>query len=258
VRKACALVLLFILFLPAVALAQVPARPAQLTFVNDFASILSASQNDALTQVLQGIEQATTAEVVIVTMPNLGGMEAFTFAQRLFTEWGIGKRDKNNGMLMLVSIGEREFRFHTGYGLEGVLPDSYLGALMRQYITPAFGEGRFYDGLASALLSTDGIVPRLEREYNVQIDTTAIAIPGEATASWTDMLGSGVFFLLILALLMTRGGRSMLWFLLGHGLGSLAQGRNGRGGRGGGFGGGGFGGGFGGGRSGGGGAGGRW
>ena len=248
-RKACAIGLLLLLFLPAMALAQVPARPAQLTFVNDFARVLSPSQNDALTQILQATEQATTAEIVIVTMPNLGGEDAFTFAQRLFTEWGIGKREKNNGMLILVSMGEREFRFHTGYGLEGVLPDSYLGALMRQYITPAFGEGRFYDGLASALLSTDGIIPRLEREYNVQIDRTAIAIPGETTATWTDMLGSGVFFLLILALLMTRGGRSMLWFLLGHGLGSLT-----RGGRGGGFGGGGFGGG----RSGGGGAGGRW
>jgi len=256
VRRACALIFILLLFVPAISFAAVPARPAELTFVNDFAKILSPSQSDTLTQVLQGIEQATTAELVIVTMPNLGGETALTFSQRLFSEWGIGKREKNNGMLILVSIEEREFRFHTGYGLEGVLPDSYLGALMRQYITPAFGEGRFYDGLALALLSTDGIVPRLEREHNVTIDTTAVAIPGENTASWADMLGSGVFLVIILALLMTRGGRSMLWFLLGHGLGSMNRG--GRGGRGGGFGGGFGGGGFGGGRSGGGGAGGRW
>jgi len=247
---------LLVLSLPGLVDAKVPARPAQLTFVNDYANILSPSQRDALTQVMHSIEQTTTAEVVLVTMPELGGIEVFDFSQRLFTEWGIGKRDSSNGLLMLVSLREREFRFHTGYGLEGPLPDAFLGALIRQYIEPAFGEGRFYDGLAQALLSSDGIVPRLEREYKVTIDKTAIAVPGTAEASAANMVGSLGFLILIVLLLATRGGRNLLWFLLGTSIGRSSRGfgGNNRGGFGGGFGGGGFGGG----RSGGGGAGGRW
>jgi len=253
---AVTLALLLIISFPSLVDARVPARPAQLTFVNDHANILSPSQRDALTQVLHSIEQTTTAEVVLVTMPDLGGRTAFDFAQQLFTEWGIGKRDKNNGLLMLISLREREFRFHTGYGLEGPLPDAFLGSLIRQHITPAFGEGRFYDGLAQALLSSDGIVPRLEREYNVTIDKTAIAVPGSPEASVANIVGSLGFLILIVLLLATRGGRNLLWFLLGTSMGRSSRGfgGNNRGGFGGGFGGGGFGGG----RSGGGGAGGRW
>ncbi|MBT9136232.1 MAG: hypothetical protein DDT34_01306 [Firmicutes bacterium] len=249
---ALALMMLFLVLLPSAAAGQVPARPPQLTFVNDYANLLSASQRDALTQVLQGIEQSTTAEMVVVTVPDLGGADAFSFSQQLFTEWGLGKRDKNNGLLILVSLREREFRFHTGYGLEGLLPDSYLGGLIRQYITPAFGEGRFYDGLALALLSADGIVPRLEREYNVKIDATGVALPGTGEASLANMLGGATFFVIFLLLMMTRGGRGMLWFLLGHSMGRSSRGFGGN--NRGGFGGGGFGSG----RSGGGGAGGRW
>ncbi len=199
---------------------------------------------------LAGIEAATSAEVVIVTVPTLGELTAFDYAQRLFTQWGIGKRDKNNGLLMLVSTREREFRFQTGYGLEGALPDGHLGSLYRAHIIPEFGQGRFFDGLRAVLLANEGIVRRLEREYNVTIDSRALGAP-RASAGPARYLEGGLNLLVVIILILmlsTRGGRGLLWFLLGHSIGSMN--RRGRGG--------GFGGGFGGGRSGGGGAGGRW
>lgn len=247
--------LLFLLLSAAIGHAAIPERPRELTFVNDLAGLLSAGEEQNLTAVLAGIEQATTAEVVIVTVPTLGRLTAFDFAQRLFTQWGIGKRDQNNGLLLLVSTEEREFRFHTGYGLEGALPDGHLGSLHRAHIVPAFGQGRFYDGFLAVLLADDGIVKRLEREYNVTVDvgTVTQAQVGRQTQGY---LGGGLNILVVLILILmlsTRGGRGLLWFLLGHSIGNMN--RRGRGGP---FGGGGFGGGFGGGRSGGGGAGGRW
>jgi len=247
-----AFLLLILLVLPALAYASIPARPGTLTFVNDFANLLTPSEEQDLTGVLAGIETATSAEVVIVTVRTLGGTDVFEYAQQLFTEWGIGKRDKNNGLLLLVSTAEREFRFHIGYGLEGALPDGHLGSLFRAQIVPNFGEGRFFDGLRGVLMASDGIVARLEREYNVTIERGALA--AQTTAGPARLLESGLNILVVIILLLllsTRGGRGLLWFFLGHSIGNMNR-------RGGPFGGGFGGGGFGGGRSGGGGAGGRW
>ena len=229
--------LLILLVLPALAYASIPARPETLTFVNDFANLLTPNEEQDLTGVLAGIETATSAEVVIVTVRTLGGTDVFAYAQQLFTAWGIGKRDKNNGLLLLVSTQEREFRFHTGYGLEGALPDGHLGSLFRAHIVPSFGEGRFFDGLRGVLMASDGIVVRLEREYNVTIERGAIA--PQTTAGPAMFLEGGLNLLVVIVLLLllsTRGGRGLLWFLLGHSIGSMNR-RNRGGPFGGGFGG---------------------
>lgn len=250
-KKTLAISLLLIVLLPAIALAAIPAKPSQLTFVNDHANVLSDAQERELTQVLAAIEQATSAEVVIVTVSSLGNDAAFSFAQSLYTTWGIGKADKNNGLLILAAINDREFRFHTGYGLEGALPDGYLGSLYRDNIIPAFGQERYYDGLMRALISDKGILPALEKEYNVKININA-TLPSRSVEEWTQNNLSIIITIIIIFMLLTRGGRGLLWFLLGTSMGRGFGGST----RGGGFGGGGRG--FGGGRSGGGGAGGRW
>jgi len=250
--KKALLALLLLVLLPTVALAAIPAKPSQLTFVNDYANVLSTAQEKELTQVLDAIEQATGAEVVIVTVKTLGNDTAFSYAQALFTSWGIGKADKNNGLLILTAIEERDFWFHTGYGLEGPLPDALLGSLYREHIVPAYGQGRYYDGLMRVLLSENGIVPALENEYNVKINTNAKA-PSPSVEEWAEDNISKLIVLIIILMMFTRSGRSILWFMLGH---SMGRGFGGSYRGGGGFGGGGRG--FGGGRSGGGGAGGKW
>ncbi|KAF0198097.1 MAG: hypothetical protein FD169_160 [Bacillota bacterium] len=249
-KRTLAIGLLIFVLLPAIAFATIPTKPSQLIFVNDFANVLSTSQERELTQVLAAIEQVTGAEVVIVTVSSLGNDEAFNFAQSLYTTWGIGKAGKNNGLLIFAAIDDREFRFHTGYGLEGALPDSYLGSLYREYIIPAFGQERYYDGLMRVLISDNGLLPALEKEYNVKINTNS-TLPSRSAEEWTQDNLSKIITIIVILMLFTRGGRGLFWFLLGTSMG--------RGGsnRGGGFGGS-LGGGFGGGRSGGGGAGGRW
>lgn len=250
-KKTLAISLLLFVLLPAIAFAAIPSKPSQLTFVNDFANVLSATQEGELSQVLAAIEQATGAEVIIVTVSSLGNDDAFSFAQSLYTTWGIGKADKSNGLLILAAINDREFRFHTGYGLEGPLPDSYLGSLYREYIIPAFGQERYYDGLMRVLITDKGILPALEKEYNVKINTDA-TLPSRSAEEWTQDALSKIIPIIVILMLFTRGGRSLLWFLLGTSMGRGFGGST----RGGSFGGGGRG--FGGGRSGGGGAGGRW
>lgn len=226
--------------------AQVPQRPAELTFVNDYAGIFSTAERQQLGSLLSGIEKATGAEVVLVTVSDLSGGDVFSYAQDLFTNWGIGKRGIDNGLLVLVTMQEREFRFHTGYGLEGALPDVVLSRLYREQIVPNFAQGRYFEGLMRALVG--GIVPALESEYGVTIslDNTAQRfVPVQQP--FIERYGALIMLIVLLALLSNRPGRAFLWFMLR----SSSMGRGSRG-----FGGGGRS--FGGGRSGGGGAGGRW
>lgn len=246
-RRITLLVLLLLAAFAAPAQAQIPPKPAELTFVNDYAGILSTSERQQMTSLLSGIERATGAEVIVVAAANLGGSDAFSFAQSLFTQWGIGKSGADNGLLILFALQEREFRFHTGYGLEAALPDVVLSRLYREQIVPSFAQGRYFEGLMRALAG--GIVPALEREYGKTIsldsDAQRFALTPE---SFVERYGTLLILLVLLALISNRPGRALLWFMLR----SSSMGRGG-----GGFGGGGRRG-FGGGRSGGGGAGGRW
>ncbi|MFA5889277.1 MAG: TPM domain-containing protein [Candidatus Paceibacterota bacterium] len=161
-QKYFALVCLFCL--PILTLAfVVPERPQ--TYVNDYAGILSAGQVTVLETKLEVFERGTTNEVAVVTIPSLDGDTIENVAQEIFTKWGIGKKDKNNGVLLLISLAERKTRIHTGYGVEGDLTDIGTSYIQSEVITPAFRAGDYYAGINGAVdkmieaLGGNNIVP---------------------------------------------------------------------------------------------------
>src|SRR5690348_9508325 len=92
-------------------------------YVSDFAHVLSSDTRQALEAKLSNFERATTNEIAVVTVPSLEGDTEEDYAVRLFKEWGIGKKGKDNGVLILIAPHERRARIEVGYGLEEVLPD---------------------------------------------------------------------------------------------------------------------------------------
>ena len=92
--------------------------------VVDNAKVFSAEQHRELTRMLEELEKATTAQVVVLTVPSLKGDTPFDFSQRVFDQWKLGQKDKNNGLLVLFAVKEKKGRVHTGYGLEGIIPDA--------------------------------------------------------------------------------------------------------------------------------------
>lgn len=117
------------------------------SYVQDSAGLLGGSESAQLDALAVELEAKTGAELAIVTIDNLGGQSVEEFANLLFKRYGVGKKDKNNGILILVAHEDRRFRVEVGYGLEAVLPDALCKRLMDQRAVPHFKAGRFGNGL---------------------------------------------------------------------------------------------------------------
>ncbi len=129
-------------------------------YVNDFAGIFSAGQTAQLRSLLGDVELNSTAEVVVVTIQNLSGMAPSDYATQLFNEWGVGKSSNDNGLLILYAKEENKLWATTGYGLEGILPDSKLGRLMDEYYVPQRDAGDAANGI---LLFTEQVAGIIEQ-----------------------------------------------------------------------------------------------
>lgn len=120
-------------------------------FVSDMAGAMSASARSRADSLLQSIWRQTSAEPIVVIVPSLDGEDIDDFATRLFSDWGIGKDDRDNGVLMLISIGDRKAVIRTGYGTEGILPDVVCGRIIRNEMAPRFREDDYAGGILASL-----------------------------------------------------------------------------------------------------------
>jgi uncharacterized protein len=231
------LLLTLLLLLPATVWAQSSPEFPELTGrVVDQADMLSPQVETRLTQMLQAHEQASTEQVVVVTLPNLQGYPIEDFGYQLGRHWGIGQEGEDNGALLIVAEEDRAIRIEVGYGLEGRLTDAESSVIINRVITPAFRQGDFQAGIvngAAAMIQVLGGEP-LAASQGQQ----PVALQEKPKAGMVAL-----FFLIMMAVVFfigSRGGRGGRGgaALLGAALLGGAMG-----GRGGGFGGGGFGGG---------------
>jgi uncharacterized protein len=138
--------------------------------VVDTAGLLNPQQQDALTQKLAALEQATGRQLVVATVPDLQGYPVEDYGYKLGRAWGIGQKGANNGVILLVAKSERKIRIEVGYGLEPILTDALSGDIVRNQITPAFKSGDFAGGINAGV---DAIAQQLqappeEQEKRVQ------------------------------------------------------------------------------------------
>lgn len=138
---------------------DIPSKP--LSFVNDYTETLSKEEKDSLEVKISNFEKQTTDEIAVVIIPSLDGDVIENVAQNIFTKWGIGKKDKNNGVLVLIAMEEHKTRIHTGYGVEGALTDIGTFYIQNDVMTPAFREGKYFVGINGAL---DKIIESLKGE----------------------------------------------------------------------------------------------
>lgn len=117
--------------------------------VNDFAGLLSEGARTTIESELSLFNASTSNEIAVAIVPNMGGDYIENYAVRLFEEWGVGKKDRDNGVLLMLAIEEREMRIEVGYGLEGALPDSLAQRILDNEMTPLLQKGD-YDGAVSA------------------------------------------------------------------------------------------------------------
>lgn len=117
------------------------------SYVIDPEHLLRDSTVMTINSLLRGLEDQTTVQVAVVMLSSIGDATDFDFAQKLFEKWGIGHSAKDNGLLVLFVQDQKKIRFHTGFGVEGTLPDVICKRIEIQHMVPSFREGKIDDGM---------------------------------------------------------------------------------------------------------------
>ena len=117
------------------------------TWVTDMPGALRAETVAHLNQAIGDLERTHGIEMAVVVVRSLDGLTIDDAAEKLFKLWGIGKKDRDNGLLFLWSTGDRKVRIEVGYGLEGIIPDGKAGAILDAYVIPRFKAGNFDMGV---------------------------------------------------------------------------------------------------------------
>lgn len=221
-----------LLLLPALC-AAAPELPALTGRVVDNADMLSAAAEQALTQQLAAHEQTTGNQIVVVTLPDLQGYTVEDFGYQLGRHWGIGRKENDNGALLLVAAAERKVRIEVGYGLEGALTDALASSIIHSVILPQFRLGDFEGGITRGV---DAVLAAVQGEY----------VNEDGAGNGDEQPRALLFWILLIILIVflsggLGGGRRSPWggYYGGYGGGFGRRGGGGFRGGGGGFGGGG-------------------
>lgn len=120
-------------------------------FVSNPDGILSLSAQSSVDSTLSRLRRSTSAEMVAVVVEDIDGGDIDTYANELFNLWGLGKKDNNNGVLLLVARDSRKAVIRTGPGVEGILTDAACGKILRNEMFPAFRQGDYDGGTVAAI-----------------------------------------------------------------------------------------------------------
>lgn len=175
-----------------------PAQPNPPRLVNDFADVLSSSERESLEQKLVAFDDSTSTQIGIVTIESLEGAEVGSYASELGEKWGIGRKNRHNGVIILMAKAERKVTIRTGYGVEEKLGSIIADRIIKDKLIPNFKEGNFYTGFNEA---TDEIIARLSGLYvNDEKDE------GERIPLWVILLIVFIIFFLLPFIFRSRRG----------------------------------------------------
>jgi uncharacterized protein len=187
--------------------------------VVDHAELMSSAARERISAALKAHETKTTNQIAVLTIPALGEDQIEQYAIKVFETWKLGKKDKDNGLLLVIVPKERKIRIEVGRGLEGTLPDVVASRIIRNVIAPSFKEKQFDKGVEEGIAA---IIQRLEGNASDNPDAkdgvkSESASSGfkEPNLSLTERILFGVFIFGIIGLftvigIMTPG---MGWFL---------------------------------------------
>lgn len=184
--------------------AALPARPAGP--ILDQANVIPDDREAALAKKLEDYNRATGRAVLVVTVASLEGQDIESFGSALGHAWGVGGKDTDQGLILLVAPSERKVRIEVGYGLEEYMPDALAGRIVREVITPRFKAGDLGGGIGAGI---DAIVTQLDRS---PADAKAVAEAAKAGAHGKDdsaSVPSILFWILLIgffAFIFSRGG----------------------------------------------------
>lgn len=211
-RKSIAAVLIGIfLLIDAVFAIDFP-RPAG--YANDFAGVLTQNQRQELETKLADFEKETSNEITVAIVPSFQGLDRFSYSQQLFTNWGIGQKSRNNGVLFLIGPKEGlpfpergEAFINVGRGLEGALPDATVNSILQHEVFPEFKAQNFFAGLQKGI---DSMILATRGEYTAQ----PVSEVNEDAVGTAIIVGIWLV-MIVLQYLASFLGRTKAWWLGG-------------------------------------------
>lgn len=216
----------FLILLSFVSLAQpkIPKNGGPDGWVHDEAGILSAAAEAELSAILQAERDSTSNQIAILIIKSLEGSVMEEYSLRVAEAWGLGKKGKDNGVLFIIAMEEREMRIEVGSGLEGALTDLMASRINRNEVIPHFRQGN-YD--AGVIAGTKAIIQTIKGEYKNEEPVVRKTKRLRKNSPYTTIIV--LIIIIIFAISRRRGGGGRGGYWSGGGFG-------------GGFGGGGFGG----------------
>ena len=189
---------------------RIPPRPTSGIYVQDLAGVLSRNTRETISACSTALERKTKAQIVVLTVPGTEGQSLEEYGLTVLRQWGIGDKEKNNGVLLLLAVKDRKRRIEVGYGLEGALPDGLTGRIQDRDMLPYFRQGEYDRGILNgytALLET------VLEEYKLSFEDLQAGkeqparkenrkAAGKAAASSLSLLTAGLWIAGILVLLV--------------------------------------------------------
>ncbi len=171
-----------------------PERPSPPRLVNDLANMLSASEERSLENKLVAFDDTTSTQIAIVTITSIGPYEISSYAFELGEKWGIGKKGKDNGVLILIAKEERKMWIATGYGVEQFIPDYIAKRIVERTLKPHFRSGDYHGGLDDA---TNIMMSLVSGQFIAEPESEGFPI---------EFLLFGLLLLFVIIMLSRRGG----------------------------------------------------
>jgi uncharacterized protein len=165
-------------------------------YVSDFAQAIDAASRARIEAYCAAVQRSTGAEIALVTLPTLEGEPVEDVANTIYRAWGVGKKGKDEGVLLLLSIQDRRSRLEVGYGLEPVLPDGFAGSVLRE-MRPALRAGNYGEALAAAA-STIGQTVAKAKNTTIDVQAPRRSQPSSGRdIPWGGLVAGAVILLLI-------------------------------------------------------------
>jgi len=223
-------------------------KATQLKYVNDYAKVIDSKSTQYILSVGKELETKTGAQATVVVIDSLQGVPIESYATGIYRKWGIGQKDKNNGLLILLSMKEKQWRVEVGTGLEGAVTDIYSSRVMNEIAVPKFKQNQYGEGFRAAYAT---LADNIAKEYNVKLEKNVNVSQFAQNEKSTNIpsKGNGILVigfigLVFLDFILNRGRITrfiitlLFWSSIGRRGGGNGGGFGGSGGGSGGFGGG--------------------
>lgn len=206
-------ILIALLLLPQTVLALV--SPTKEFYVNDYANVLTKETEEHIINQNVALNNKTGAQIVVVTVNSLEGKDIETYANELFRSFGIGDKEKNNGVLLLISTEDRKVRIEVGYGLEETITDGKSGRILDSYMISSLKDND-YD--TASYKGFDALYNEVVKYYH--LDDMAVDIEEDYSDTETLHMIILIIFIILILILRFRYGIPVFSFYGGSSGGS--------------------------------------